>query len=325
MKLSLIIPMLNEEENIPHVISAIDAAFERETDVELEIVFIDDGSRDGTFALLSEHAARDPRVRAISFSRNFGSHAALLAGFERCTGDVAAYLAADLQDPPAVLCRMLEKWREGIQVVWGTREKRDDPFGARVFSFIYSSLVRRFALPNMPRTGVDLCLVDRKVINAVVEMREKNTSIFGLILWSGFSQVFVPYHRQARQRGTSRWTLGKKIKLVVDSFVAFSFFPIRLVTYAGVLFSVLGFAYGLFVVMRTLVGGSSLQGWASLATLIVTLSGVQLLMLGVVAEYLWRTFDESRMRPPFIIRDEVGFKTSASPLAASPQAASDRR
>lgn len=308
MKLSLIIPVLNEEENIPHLVGAIDSAFVQEADVELELVFVDDGSRDGTFAELSKICARDSRVKVISFSRNFGSHAALLAGFEKCTGDAAAYLAADLQDPPSVLCGMLKKWREGIHVVWGTREKRDDPLGARVFSFIYSSLVRRFALPNMPRTGLDLCLVDRKVVNAVVEMREKNTSIFGLILWSGFSQVFVPYHRQARQRGASRWTLGKKIKLVVDSFVAFSFFPIRLVTYLGVAFSLLGFAYGLFVMMRRLIFGAGIEGWASLVTLIVALSGVQLMMLGVVAEYLWRTFDESRNRPPFIIRETAGFE-----------------
>lgn len=324
MKLSLIIPVLNEEENLPDLVSAIDNAFSQEADVELEIVFVDDGSSDGTYAALTKLAEADHRLRVISFSRNFGSHAALLAGFERCSGDAAAYLAADLQEPPSVLCQMLKKWREGVSVVWGTREKRDDPLSTRAFSFVYSSLVRRFALSNMPSTGLDLCIVDRKVIDAVVAMREKNTSIFGLILWSGFSQVFVPYHRQARQRGKSRWTLGKKIKLVVDSFVAFSFFPIRMVTYAGVLFSSLGFAYGLFVVFRRLFLGEGLQGWASLVTLIVALSGVQLLMLGVVAEYLWRTFDESRNRPPFIIRDQAGFQKSG-PREASPQAGPGRR
>ena len=325
MKLSLIIPVLNEEENILRFVSAVDEAFAPETDVQLEIIFVDDGSSDGTFEALSKLAADDPRLRVISFSRNFGSHAALLAGFERCTGAAAAYLAADLQDPPSVLRTMLERWREGVSVVWGTREQRDDPFSVRLFSFIYSSLVRRFALANMPRTGLDLCLVDRKVIDAVVAMREKNTSIFGLILWSGFPQVLVPYHRQARRCGASRWTLGKKVKLVVDSFVAFSFFPIRLVTYAGLLFSVLGFAYGLFVVLRTIIAGSPLQGWASLVTLIVALSGVQLLMLGVVAEYLWRTFDETRNRPPFIIRDTVGFTEPSSPTSSSRQVVQDRQ
>lgn len=309
MKLSLLIPVLNEEENVPFLISSVDAAFAvpEAADVTLELIFIDDGSRDGTYALLSKIAQEDDRVRVIRFSRNFGSHAALLAGFERCTGDAAAYLAADLQDPPAMLITMLQKWREGSFVVWGTREQRDDPVGAKVFSWVYSTLMQRLALRDMPRSGLDLCLIDRKVIEAVVEMREKNTSIFGLILWSGFPQVFVPYHRESRKRGKSRWTLGRKIKLVVDSFVSFSFFPIRLVTYLGLIFSLLGFGYGLFTIVRAILGLTPVEGWASLVTIVVFLSGVQLLMLGVVAEYLWRTFDESRRRPPFIVQDTAGF------------------
>ena len=212
-----------------------------------------------------------------------------------------------------MLLTMLQKWREGAFVVWGTREQRDDPFSARLFSMVYSTLMQRFALRNMPRTGLDLCMIDRKVIEAVVEMREKNTSIFGLILWAGFPQVFVPYHRQARKRGKSRWTLGKKIKLVVDSFVSFSFFPIRLVTYLGFGLSFLGFLYGLFVMVRALLGLTPVQGWASLVTIVVFLSGVQLLMLGIVAEYLWRTFDETRRRPPFLIRELAGFAGEPKP------------
>lgn len=307
MKLSLLIPVLNEEENVPHLVKAVDEAFAGERDVELELVFIDDGSRDGTFAVLEEMAKTDSRVKVIRFSRNFGSHAALLAGFERCTGDAAAYLAADLQDPPTMLVTMLNRWRDGSMVVWGTREQRDDPWSTKAFSWLYSTLMQKLALGEMPRTGLDLCLVDRKVIRAVVEMREKNTSIFGLILWSGFSQVFVPYHRQSRRRGKSRWTLGKKVKLMVDSFVAFSFAPIRMVSYAGIALSMLGFLYGAFILLRGLLGLTEVQGWATLVTLVVFLSGVQLLMLGIVAEYLWRTFDETRRRPPFIVRDETGW------------------
>lgn len=318
MTLSLIIPVLNEEENVPHVVAAIDAAFVHEGEVELEIVFVDDGSRDGTYTVLSAMAVQDARVKVIRFSRNFGSHAALLAGFSRCSGDAAAYLAADLQDPPSVIVTMMQKWREGSAVVWGTRESRDDTLDTRLFSWIYSSLMRRLALPDMPRTGLDLCLIDRKVINAIVSMREKNTSIFGLVLWSGFPQVFVPYHRQARRRGKSRWTLGRKVKLMVDSFVSFSFFPIRLVTYLGLSLSVIGFAYGMFVVLNRIFNGSAVEGWASLVTLVVMLSGVQLLMLGIVAEYLWRAFDETRNRPPFIIRDTAGFQDDRSSTMPRP-------
>ncbi|MFO1484906.1 MAG: glycosyltransferase family 2 protein [Verrucomicrobiaceae bacterium] len=307
MKLSLLIPVLNEEENIPHLIRAVDSAFTTAPEVGLEFVFVDDGSQDGTYALLARTAETDPRVRVVRFSRNFGSHAALLAAFEHCSGDAAAYVAADLQDPPQMLPVMLQKWREGSSIVWGMREQRDDPLSARLFSWIYSSLMRRLALRDMPRSGLDLCLVDRKVIDVVVEMREKNTSIFGLILWSGFQQTFVPYQRQSRRHGKSRWTLGRKIKLVVDSLVSFSCFPIRLVTCLGLCLSILGFGCGLLAMVRTSTGSSPLLGWASLVALLLFLSGVQLLMLGIVAEYLWRTFDESRKRPPFIIRETTGF------------------
>jgi dolichol-phosphate mannosyltransferase len=207
-----------------------------------------------------------------------------------------------------MLVTMLEKWRQGTMVVWGTREQRDDPWSAKAFSWLYSTLMQKLALSEMPRTGLDLCLIDRKVVQAVVEMREKNTSIFGLILWSGFPQVFVPYYRESRKRGKSRWTLGKKIKLLVDSFVAFSFAPIRMVSYAGICLSLLGFLYGAFILMRGLLGLTQVEGWATLVTLVVFLSGVQLLMLGIVAEYLWRTFDETRRRPPYVVRDEIGWK-----------------
>jgi polyisoprenyl-phosphate glycosyltransferase len=308
MKLSVIIPVLNEEENLPHLLRAIDEAFRPRADVSLELIFVDDGSRDGTLAKLREVAGQDPRVRALSFSRNFGSHAALMAGFRHCTGDAAAYLSADLQDPPEMLLTMLDKLREGFQVVWGTREQRDDPPAARLFSRLYSSLMRRLALANMPPTGIDLCLVDRAVLRAVTRVEEKNTSVFGLIMWSGFRQTFVPYHRRARQRGTSRWTLGKKLKLFVDSFVSFSFFPIRLVSYLGLAMSALGFVYATIVAARRFFYATPVEGWSSLMVTVVTLSGLQLLMLGIVAEYLWRTFDETRKRPPYIIKEAINFE-----------------
>jgi polyisoprenyl-phosphate glycosyltransferase len=313
MKLSLLIPVLNEEENVIPLIAAVDAAFVNEQDCELEFVFVDDGSRDATFQILSGLACKDSRVKVIRLARNFGSHPALLAAFTYCTGDAAAYLAADLQDPPSVLCEMLKKWREGSPVVWGQRIKRDEPLSQKLFANLYYRLMRRYALPEFPAGGLDVCLIDRRVIDSVVSMREKNTSIFGLILWSGFPQAFVSYERAQRERGMSRWTLSKKIKLVVDSFVAFSFMPIRLVTYLGLVFSFLGFSYGVFTVVRALLGYTAVEGWASLITVVVFLSGVQLLMLGVVAEYLWRTFDESRGRPPFVVNETAGITQPQAP------------
>ncbi|MBM3846849.1 MAG: glycosyltransferase family 2 protein [Verrucomicrobia bacterium] len=319
MKLSLLIPVLNEQENIEMLLQAVDTAFRGLPDTELELVFIDDGSKDGTFRVLGELSRRDSRVHAVRLSRNFGSHAALQAGFQYCTGDAAAYLAADLQDPPAVLCEMLDRWRAGYPIVWAQRDQRDEALSSRVFARVYYEIMRRFALPEMPPAGLDICMIDRRVINAIVEMREKNTALFGLILWSGFPQSFVGYTRQSRRRGKSRWTFAKKLKLVVDSLVAFSFAPIRLVTYLGIFFSMAGFAYGVFTVVNALMGRTGVQGWASLVTLIVGMSGIQLLMLGVVAEYLWRTFDESRGRPTFIVRETIGFEVSPTPPRQSIQ------
>lgn len=310
MRLSLLIPVLNEEENIVPLIEAVDAAFKADQDTELEFVFVDDGSSDATFSIVADIAKRDLRVKIIRLSRNFGSHPALLAAFTYCTGDAAAYLAADLQDPPSVLCEMLKQWRCGFPVVWGQRITRDEPLSQRLFARVYYQLMRRYALPQIPSGGLDTCMIDRRVIDSIVSMREKNTSIFGLILWSGFSQAFVSYERSPRQRGVSRWTLGKKIKLVVDSFVAFSFVPIRLVTYLGLTFAFLGFGYGVFTIIRAMLGLTEVAGWASLITVVVFLSGVQLLMLGIVAEYLWRTFDESRGRPPFLVHETAGFQKS---------------
>jgi dolichol-phosphate mannosyltransferase len=321
MKLSLLIPVLNEEENIQLLVPAVDEAFASVPAVQLEFVFVDDGSRDSTYRILAGFAARDPRIKVIRFSRNFGSHAALLAAFTHCTGDVASYLAADLQDPPAVLIQMLQQWREGAPVVWGQRIQRDEPLSQRLFAQLYYQLMRRYALPQIPAGGLDICMIDRKVINAIVDMREKNTSIFGLVLWAGFPQAFVSYDRRHRQRGTSRWTLGKKFKLVVDSFVAFSFAPIRLVTYLGLIFAFLGFGYGALTITRALLGYTAIQGWASLITVVVFLSGVQLLMLGIVAEYLWRTFDETRSRPPFVVYETAGLQPApASTLHTTPAA-----
>lgn len=307
MKLSVIVPVYNEETNIAPAIEAVDGEFRGADDVELEFVFVDDGSRDGTFGVLQKLAVSDSRIRVVRFTRNFGSHAALLAGLEHCSGDAAAYLPADLQDPPSLLREMLGQWRKGFPVVWGQRRRRDDAPADSFFSLLYYRIMRRFALPDMPSQGLDTFLVGRDVITPIVNMREKNTAIFGLILWCGFPQTIVCYDRIARVRGGSGWTFGKKIKLVADSLVAFSHFPIRLVTYLGILFASAGFAFGIFTVVRVWMGGASLQGWPSLVTIVVGLSGLQLLMLGIISEYLWRSFDEVRRRPPYVVRGRLGF------------------
>ncbi|NJD54785.1 MAG: glycosyltransferase [Nitrospirae bacterium] len=303
--ISVVIPVFNEKENLPLVLERLAGAVRAGRDT-FEFIFIDDGSTDGTYEALQQMTVLDPRVRVIRFSRNFGSHAACLAGLTYAKGDACAFISADLQDPPELIGTLIEEWREGNEVVIGVRTWADS--SSRFFQGIYYRMVRRFALRTMPQEGTDVFLIDRKVVDVVVGMGEKNTSIFGLILWSGFSQTVVRYEKGSRARGVSKWTLGKKIKLFVDTFVSFSYFPIRMISLLGILFAVTGFLYALFIILNRIIFYVPVEGWASLMVVLLLVSGVQMLMLGVLGEYLWRNFDESRKRPTFIIQGKINFE-----------------
>jgi len=303
--LSIIIPSYNEEENLPvlyerlkHVAETLEHTF--------EFIFVDDGSSDGSFQCLEDLARKDSRVKVIKFSRNFGSHAACLAGLAQATGDACTFLSADLQDPPEMIATLISEWARGYEVVFGIREWGKE--SSRLFPKIYYKAVRRFALKNMPETGTDVFLIDRKVVDAVVSIREKNTSIFGLILWSGFKQTIVQYRKGMRQKGISKWTLGKKIKLFIDTFVSFSYIPLRLISVVGIMLAFMGFLYAFFIVFNRLFFSVPVEGWASLMVVLLVVSGTQLVFLGILGEYLWRNFDETRKRPPFIIDRMIGFK-----------------
>jgi glycosyltransferase involved in cell wall biosynthesis len=304
--ISITIPSYNEEENLPvlyerlkHVAEALEHTF--------EFIFVDDGSSDGSFQLLEDLARKDSRVKVIKFSRNFGSHAACLAGLAKATGDACTFLSADLQDPPEMIATLISEWAKGYEVVFGIREWGKE--SSRLFQKIYYKAVRRFALRNMPETGTDVFLIDRKVVDTVVSIREKNTSIFGLILWSGFKQTIVQYRKGLRQKGISKWTLGKKIKLFIDTFVSFSYIPLRLISVVGIMLAFMGFLYAFFIVFNRLFFSVPVEGWASLMVVLLVVSGTQLVFLGVLGEYLWRNFDETRKRPAFIIDRMIGFNT----------------
>ncbi len=304
--ISITIPSYNEEENLPvlyerlkHVAEALEHTF--------EFIFVDDGSSDGSFQFLEDLARKDSRVKVIKFSRNFGSHAACLAGLATATGDACTFLSADLQDPPEMIATLISEWAKGYEVVFGIREWGKE--SSRLFQKIYYKAVRRFALRNMPETGTDVFLIDRKVVDTVVSIREKNTSIFGLILWSGFKQTIVQYRKGMRQKGISKWTLGKKIKLFIDTFVSFSYIPLRLISVVGIMLAFMGFLYAFFIVFNRLFFSVPVEGWASLMVVLLVVSGTQLVFLGVLGEYLWRNFDETRKRPAFIIDRMIGFNT----------------
>jgi len=304
--ISIIIPSYNEEENLPalydrlkHVAETLKHTF--------EFIFVDDGSSDRSFQILEDIARKDSRVKVIKFSRNFGSHAACLAGLAQATGDACTFLSADLQDPPEMIETLVNEWARGYEVVIGIREWEKE--SSRLFPKIYYKAVRRFALKNMPETGTDVVLIARKVVDTVVSIKEKNTSIFGLILWSGFKQTIVQYRKGMRQKGISKWTLGKKIKLFIDTFVSFSYIPLRLISVVGILLACMGFLYAFFIVFNRMFFSVPVEGWASLMVVLLVVSGTQLVFLGILGEYLWRNFDETRKRPPFIIDRIIGFSS----------------
>ncbi len=306
--LSVVVAAFNEEENIPLLYKLVTAVDWVSLGLNVEIVFVDDHSSDGTPKVLAGLAAADPRVKVLRFSKNFGSHKAFTAGLEHCSGDAAVILAADLQDPPETIPLLVEKWRGGAAIVWAVREKREgESFVTKLLSRIYYELMCRFAEVQPPKKGADFLLLDKKVIDQLRNAPEKHTSVLSLIQWMGFDQAYVTYTKAARHSGKSNWTMTKKFKLAVDSFVSFSYAPVRLASTCGLFFAFSGFLYAGFIAVRAIKYGNPIQGWSSLMCVLLIVSGVQLVMLGILGEYLWRAFDETRGRPRYIIEKRINF------------------
>ncbi|MNO26768.1 hypothetical protein D3C76_166270 [compost metagenome] len=300
-KLSIVVPIYFNELNIPHTIPRLQNLQNIMPDCDFEFVFVDDGSRDNSFPLLIEAREQDPRIKVIKLSRNFGSMSAIQAGLKFTTGDCIGIIAADLQDPPEMFKEMVDYWRSGNKVVLATRQDREEPLSQKIFSNTYYYMLRKLALKGYPKGGFDFLLIDRQVADEIVKIHEKNTNIMSLIFWLGYDQIQIPYVRQERKLGKSRWTLSKKIKLFVDSFVSFSYAPIRFMSFIGVITAFLSFLYGVFVIIGTLSGFIKLQGWTTIIALITFLLGIIMIMLGIIGEYLWRILDESRKRPPYVV------------------------
>ena len=305
---SVVVPTFNEELNLPRFHAAITAVAASIPDLDWELLFVDDGSRDGTFRVLTALSENDRRVRALRFSRNFGSHVAIAAGLDHCAGDAAVVMAADLQDPPDVVREFIARWREGYEVVWGARSGRDERGLRPLLTRVFYRLVRRYAIPSYPKTGTgSFCLISRPVVETFRQCKERNRLTFGLIAWSGFRETQVSYHRPEREAGKSAWTASRLVKSAIDTFIAFSFAPIRLITYLGLIVSLLSFALGFYVLMSKLLHGTIVEGWTSVMLAVLTLSGVQLLMLGVLGEYLGRILEEARARPLYVLERTLGY------------------
>lgn len=306
--ISVIFPTYNEQDNIPVLYERISAAAAVIRGHDFEFIFVDDCSTDQTPEILRRLHDRDSRVKVIRFARNCGSHAAIAAGLTACGGDCAVVMAADLQDPPELLRLLVEEWKDGIKIVWGARQKRlGEKWSTRFFSRLYYALMNYLTTVRVPPLGADVFLVDRAVIEAFKEVNEKHTSVFMVLAWLGFKQTSIEYVKQARLFGKSKWTLGNKIKLTLDSLLAFSDIFIRYISVIGVLTACTGFLYALFVLWG-IIQGAPPGGWSALLVVVLVIGGIQMIMLGVLGEYLWRTFDESRMRPRFVVEYKLGLE-----------------
>jgi len=301
---TVIIPIFNEYEGIPFLVDSLNEFFGEHSNLNAEVIFVNDGSKDHSVERLTSMSHRTYKAKVISFSRNFGSHAALRAGISHASGDYICFNYADLQDPLELIVRMKELMDQGNDIVWAQRESTKVPWGEKMFSKFYARLMQKFAFRNFPEKGFDIVMFNKKVAAEVNKNVEANSSIFLQILGMGFSQVSITYKKRERKTGVSKWTLSKKIKLFIDSFVAFSYAPIRFVTIIGIAFFFIGCLWAIYIIVRKIVFDDLAAGWPAMMSILMIGFGITNISLGIIAEYLWRTLDASRKRQVFII-DEI--------------------
>ena len=268
---------------------------------EYEIVFVDDGSGDDSWKIMNEIRNGDDNVKCVKLSRNFGEHAALFAGLSVCTGDCAVTKQADLQEDSSLILEMYESWKKGNEIVLAARRTRkDNPFYV-LFANMYYRMIRKMVNKNMPIGGCDCYLVGRKAINELIKLNEKNSSLTLQVMWLGFQTDIVYFDRQEREKGKGRWTMGKKVKLVMDSILSFSYAPLRLMMYAGFVFDLFALVIFISVLVEYFSVGTPIAGWSSLMCVVLLGFGMMMTMTGLIGEYIWRALDASRNRPPYII------------------------
>jgi glycosyltransferase involved in cell wall biosynthesis len=316
MLLSVVVPCMNEEEVLrqshEHLVSVLQKA-----PANFEILYVDDGSSDSTVEVLRELQASDTRVRVIRFSRNFGHQVAITAGLEHTSGDAVVIIDADLQDPPEVILEFLGKWLDGYDVVYGVRTQRD---GESTFKRLSAKVFYRFfshmSDTHMPLDTGDFRLLDRRVVDALVSMPERDRFVRGMVSWLGFSQVAVPYHRASRAAGTTKFSLFKMVRFALDGIFSFSILPLRLATWTGFAASGVAIAGIVAVLLERFFQVPGLvKGWSSAVIGELFIGGVQLVCLGIIGEYVGRIYGESKRRPLYIVRERMGFE-ARNPVAA---------
>jgi len=303
-KLSIIIPCYFNEANIPVTTQALldnEALFPAE--VSFEYVLVDDGSGDGTVAALRLFQRQQPgKVRVVELASNVGSYNAIVAGMAYATGDCNVIITADMQDPPELMVTMYEYWQQGIKLVIGNRQDRQEDLLTKLMANLFHGLMRRFALPSIPSGGFDYVFFDQQIRGQILQLQERNSNIFYLMTWLGHAYVNIPYVRSRREIGRSSWTLSKKVKLFLDSFISFSFFPIRAISVVGISLGAIAFFYGFYLVILRLSGTREPAGWTMLMVVLLFVSAFQMMALGIIGEYVWRGLDAARNRPLYVVK-----------------------
>jgi polyisoprenyl-phosphate glycosyltransferase len=303
-KISYVIPVYHNEGSIVATCKGIADLFQTALAGEqYEIILVDDGSRDGSYAEMQLAAEQDARIRTIKFSRNFGQIAAIVAGYRHATGDAIINMSADLQDPVELTVNMVSSWKAGSEVVVGYREDREDGFGARFFSRLaYGAL--RASNPGIPAGGFDFVLMSRRALDLFLQYKGRNRFFQGDIIWAGLPSTFLPYVRRKRTVGKSQYNFSKKLKLFFDFLLDGSYLPIRLMSLCGLIVAALGAAYACIVIFSWAIGSTPFSGWAPIMVAILLVGGMIMVMLGVIGEYLWRILDEIKEKPLYVIKEE---------------------
>lgn len=306
-KLSLIVTVYKNEKNLIPFYEDFLVNIAPYLD-DYEIIMVNDNSPDNSWSVMQELARKDSKIKIIKLIRNFGAVAASFTGLQYSTGDCATIKAADLQEPPSLTLEMYEKWKEGSKSVIAVRESRNDSLMTSMFSNIYYGLVRKMITKQMPKGGFDTYLIDRTIINYLVTQNDKNSPITLQLLWMGVGNEKVYYERLERKIGKSSWTFAKKFNLFMDSFVGFSYVPIRMMTIVGLLYSIISIMYAIYIFIVGMQGKIDVKGYTTLVVILSFSAGIIMFSLGILGEYIWRTLDASRNRPISIVEKKENFK-----------------
>ena len=302
---SIVIPCYFNELNLLKTYKVLkEDVLDKRPDMQFEVICVDDGSKDNTLGVLKDLQALDSRIKIIKLSKNFGEFRAILAGLTHASGECMAVMSADLQDPPYLITEMIQAWENGEKVVIAARTDRKENWLKKLLAHTYYWFLRKLVIEDYPKYGFDFFLIDKQVAQILVDMKEKNSTIYVQLIWTGFKPKVIDYIREDREDGKSMWTYWKRINLFIDTFIVFSYKPIRLISGLGILMSIFGFISAIYFIFEKVFLNNDVAGWTSLVVAVLVLAGVQLIMLGIIGEYIWRNLDETRKRPVFIV-DEI--------------------